>query len=111
MVKSFELVPRPLEKSPEPRQIILWFNLHGIILEENQLVQNQKESLKEHSWFGEPKCKLGSKVVFLSFLLFSTVFFNPCCSNFVKMEDMLWIEDIAENTHFLPISELTWLVL
>jgi hypothetical protein len=29
---------------------------------ENQLVQTKKNSLKESSWFREPKCKVGSKV-------------------------------------------------
>ncbi len=31
-------------------------------LRENQLVQTKKNSLSESSWFGEPKCKMGSKV-------------------------------------------------
>jgi hypothetical protein len=29
----------------------------------------------------------------------------------VRMQDMLWIEDIAVTPLFLPILELTWLVL
>ncbi len=49
-------------------------------------------------WFGEPKCKLGSKVThFFVFLLFSIVFFYLCCLNFVIMEDML-VEEIVEST-------------
>jgi hypothetical protein len=40
LVKSFKLIPRPLNKGPGPRQIKWWFSLHGIILKrENQLVQ------------------------------------------------------------------------
>jgi hypothetical protein len=31
--KSFELVPRLLDKDSGPREIKLWFSLHGIILE------------------------------------------------------------------------------
>jgi hypothetical protein len=26
------------------------------------------------------------------------IFFYPCCSNLVRMADMLWIEDNFENT-------------
>ncbi len=33
MVKSFKLVPRPLNKDPRSRQIKLRFSLHGITLE------------------------------------------------------------------------------
>jgi hypothetical protein len=36
---------------------------------ENQFVStNKKKSLKENSWFGVPKCKLGSKVAQKLFL-------------------------------------------
>jgi hypothetical protein len=36
-----------LDKSPRPRQIKLWFNLHGIILEGKPIGPNQKKkSLK-----------------------------------------------------------------
>jgi hypothetical protein len=38
LIKSFKLVPRPLNKGARPRQIKLWFSLLGIILEGNQLV-------------------------------------------------------------------------
>jgi hypothetical protein len=31
-------------------------------LRENQLVLTKKNNLKESSWFGEPTCKMGSKV-------------------------------------------------
>jgi hypothetical protein len=113
LVKSFKLVPRPsLDKGPETRQIKLWFSIHGIILEGNQLVQtNQKKkgSFEESSWFGEPKCKLRLKVAH-----FFIVFFYLCSSNFVRMEDILWIEDIVESTpvpSLSPILELAWLVL
>jgi hypothetical protein len=56
-----------------------------------------KKSLKESSWFKETKCKLWSKVAHFFVFLFFTVFFNLCCSNSVRMEDMLCIEDIVES--------------
>jgi hypothetical protein len=59
----------------------------------------QKKSLKENSWFGEPKCKLRSKVVIL-FFFFSIKLFYPC-SNYVRMENMLWIVDIVASPPFL----------
>ncbi len=62
------------------------------------MVQTQKNSLKESSWFGGPKCKLGSKVAYLWFSFFSIVLFYHCYSNFVKMENMLWIKDIVKRT-------------
>jgi hypothetical protein len=59
----------------------------------------KKKPLKENSWFGEPKCKLGLKVLhFFIFLLFSTIFLYLCCSNFVRIEEMLCIKDIIEST-------------
>jgi hypothetical protein len=69
---------------------------------ENQSIQTKKRSLKDSSWFGEPKCKLGSKVahLFIYFIVFLVFLFN-----FVKMKDMLWIEDIVEST--LALSFLT----
>ncbi len=48
------------------------------------------------------------------FFVFFILFFYSCCSNFVRMKDILGIEDIVESTsapHFLSILELTWLVL
>jgi len=59
---------------------------------------NHKKELNESSWFGKPKWKIRSKVIHsIFFLLFFTIFFDPYCSNFTRMEDMLWIEDIVEN--------------
>jgi hypothetical protein len=58
---------------------------------EHQLVWTKKK-LKTELIFGEPECKLGSKVVlFLFFALFHT---------FLKPENgiMLQIEDIVEST-------------
>jgi hypothetical protein len=73
LVKSFELILRHIDEGPGPRQIKLWFSLYDISLE--GWIQIFKKSLKEISWFGEPKCKLGSKVahffVFRFFSLFS----------------------------------------
>ncbi len=66
------------------------------------MVRTKKESLKESSWFGEPKCKLGSKVVqFFVFLFIFIVFFYPCL-NSTRIKDVLWIEDIIESTSTFP---------
>ncbi len=101
MVKSFELIPRPLNKGPRPRQFKLCFSFHGIILEGNQLVWSKKKNnLKESSWFGEPKCDLGFKGA--HFLFIFTDSFYPCCSNYVRMKDILWMEDIVEITPTPP---------
>ncbi len=66
-------------------------------------------------WFGEPRCKLGSKVVlplfftifhyFSLFSLFFKVFFFTCCWswNYAQMEDISWMEeDIVESTPTIP---------
>ncbi len=64
------------------------------------MVQTKKKGLKESSWFGEPKCKLRSKVVhFFTFLLFFLIFIYPC-SNFVRMGNKLWIENIVAIPSF-----------
>ncbi len=102
LVKSFKLVSKPIDKDPRPRQIKLWFSLHGIILEGKLIEIDQKKSFKERSWFGEPKCKLGSKVPFFLFFFFFNAFFYLCCSNFVKMEKILCIEDIVKSTQASP---------
>jgi hypothetical protein len=50
----------------------------------NQLVWTKK-SLKESSWFGEPKCKLESKVAyFFGFWFFFHCFFLPLLLKFGK---------------------------
>jgi len=70
LVKSFKMVSRPLNKGPRPRQLKLCFSFHSIILEGNQFVWTKKNNLTEISWFGEPKCNLGSKGAhFLFFFL------------------------------------------
>jgi hypothetical protein len=76
LVKNFKLVPRPLNKGPRPRQIKLWFSLHGIILEGKPIGLNPKKiKIKENSWFGEPKCKIRFKVThFFVFNLFHYCF-------------------------------------
>jgi hypothetical protein len=67
---------------------------------ENQLVWTKKNS----SWIGEPKCKVRSEVAhfFVFRALFHCLKKKVCCSNFVRMEDMLWIEDIVDNTSIPP---------
>jgi hypothetical protein len=101
------VVPRPLNKGLGPRQIKLWFSLHDIILVGKSIgLEPKKKSLKESSWFGEPKCKLGSKVVH---------FFYPSFSNFVRMKDMLsGLRTLLRAhylSHFWPILKFKWLVL
>jgi hypothetical protein len=49
-----------------------------------------------------------------SFIVFFHYYFYPHCSNYVRMEDMLLIEDIViahRLLKFLPILKLTCLVL
>jgi hypothetical protein len=72
LVKNFKLVPRPMDKDPRPRQINLWYSLHGIILEGKQTKpkKKKKQRLKESSWFGEPKCQPRSTVGHFSFFVF-----------------------------------------
>ncbi len=117
LVKNFKLVPRLLNEGLGLRWIKLWFNLHGIILEGKSIgLDFFKKSLNKSSCFGKSKCKLRSKVFhFIYLFLLSTIFLYLCCSNYVRMEDMLWIEDIVEitttTTLILPIIKLTWLVL
>jgi hypothetical protein len=71
LVKNFKLVARPLDEGPRPRQIKLWFSLHGIILEGKPIGPDQKKSLKDTLWFWKPKCRLKLKVAqFLFIYLF-----------------------------------------
>ncbi len=67
---------------------------------ENQLVPTIKKNLKDSSWFGEPKCKFGSNIA--RFFVLFHCFLLTCCSNSMKMKDMLWIEDIVESTSTSP---------
>jgi hypothetical protein len=46
LVKSFKLVPRPLNKGPRPRKVKLWFNLHGIISKGKPISLDPKKELK-----------------------------------------------------------------
>jgi hypothetical protein len=83
------------------------------IWKENQLVQTKKMSLKESSWFGEPKCKLGSKVVHL----FIYCYFPPYYFKLVAQIMWEWKKCYGLKTllraqklpHF--DQKLTWLVL
>ncbi len=71
--------------------------------------RQMKKSLKESSWFGEPKCKHLRLLISLFFFFFCFFF-----SNFVRMEDILWIRGYCWEhitSHFWPILEWTWLVL
>ncbi len=77
LVKSHKLDPRPLDKDLRPNETKLKWYLHGTILEGNSIGMDQKWNSKESSWFREPKCKLGSKVVCsIIFHYFSRFFFT-----------------------------------
>jgi hypothetical protein len=52
-------------------------------LEGKPIGPNQKEELKGELWFGEPKCKLGSKVHFFIFCSFP-LFFLPLLFKFYE---------------------------
>jgi hypothetical protein len=83
---------------------------------ENQLVwTKEKNSLKESTWFGEPKCKLGFQLAHFFNFKKKIVFFYPCCSITVRIKAayMNW-GHCWEHTNspiFLSILELTWLTL
>lgn len=77
-------------------QIVIWPTWHHFGRKTNWSIP-KKNILNESSWFVEPKCKLWSKVAHFFVLFCFTVFFNLSCSNSVRMEDMLWIEDIVES--------------
>ncbi len=69
----------------------------------------KKKKKKKRAYYGfeELKCRLEFKVAhsFVFLKCFSLFFFKPCCSNFVRMENKLWIwiEDILESTPTFPI--------
>jgi len=67
---------------------------------ENQLVRTKKNTLKESSWFEEPKCKLRCKFVhfFKIFGSFSLFFFTLVAQILWELKTHLWIEDIVEST-------------
>jgi hypothetical protein len=44
LVKSFKLVPSPLDKGPRRRQFTLWFSLHGILLEGTSIGLDKKKA-------------------------------------------------------------------
>jgi hypothetical protein len=67
--ESQKLDAWPLDEGPRPKSDKLRLILHSTILEGKSTGLNQKEkSSKESSWFGEPRCKLGSdsRVQFVS---------------------------------------------
>jgi len=91
LIKSFKLVSSLLDEGPGLRQIKLWFNLHGILKGKPIGPEQKKNSFKESSWFGEPKCKLGFKVAhFLVFFFFFHCFLNLCCSNLWECEKRIY---------------------
>jgi hypothetical protein len=48
-----------------------------------------------------------SKVYHFFVLFLFTVYFYPCCSNFLKVEDMLWIEEIVKSTPTPPFFTIS----
>jgi len=57
--------------------------------------------MKKEGEFMAWRTKVQAKVQGYSFLHFFSLFhcfLKNLCSNFVKMEEMLWIEDIIEST-------------
>jgi hypothetical protein len=46
LVNTFKVVPMALDEALGPRQIKLWFSLHGIILEGKPIGPNKKEAYK-----------------------------------------------------------------
>jgi hypothetical protein len=62
LIESHKLDPRPLDEDPRSIEAKLRWHLHGTNLEGNSISPDQKIELVS-SWFGEPRCKLGSKVV------------------------------------------------
>jgi hypothetical protein len=69
---------------------------------ENQLVLTQKKSLKKSSWFGEPTVSQGSRLFISLFSTFFIVYFYLCCSNSLRMGNMLQIENIVESAPTFP---------
>jgi hypothetical protein len=61
LVESFKLVPRPLDECPRPKSDKLSLIWH-LFWRENQLVGTKRQCLKESSWFGEPRIRLGTQV-------------------------------------------------
>jgi hypothetical protein len=111
LVKSFKLVSRPLDEGPRPRQIKLWFCLHGIILKGKPIGLDQSKSLK-----GELMGKLGFKVVhcFCFFFLFFTIFFYLVVQNLWESKTCYGLRTLMrahQFSQFWPILKLTWLVL
>jgi hypothetical protein len=90
LVKSFKLVPRPLDKGPRSRQFTLWFSLHGIILKGKPIDLDQIFFKKESSSFWELECKLRSTVVhFFVFSSFSWVFKTQKWKTCYKLRTLL----------------------
>jgi hypothetical protein len=90
LVERHKLDPRPLDEDPKPIEAKLRWHLHGTILEGNSiLVRTKKWSSKESSWFGELRCKLGSKVVssvVFHYFKFFSLFFKVIFSFVLEVE-------------------------
>jgi hypothetical protein len=105
LVESHKWDPRPLDEDPRPIEAKLRWHLHGTILERNSISSNQKMGSRESSWFGEPRCKLGSKVVSsIVFHCFSRVFFHLFLKlKLCKNGKHSWMqEDIVECIPTIP---------
>ncbi len=97
--QSFKFIPRPLDKDWDQEKSNCDLIYMASFWRETNRSRLKKKNLKESSWFGEPKRKLRSKVV--HFFIFFLVFYS-CCSNSVRLEEMLWIEDIVQSTQAPP---------
>jgi hypothetical protein len=63
LVKTFKLIPRPLDKGPKPKSGKLRLNLHGTCFGVKiNWLGPKKHCWKESSWFEEPRIRLGTKV-------------------------------------------------
>jgi hypothetical protein len=93
------LVPRPLDKGIGPKKSNCDLAYMTSFWRETNWFKPKKKGLKESSWFGKPKCKLSKVVHFFAFLLFFIIFIYPC-SNCVRMENKLWIENIVAIPSF-----------
>jgi hypothetical protein len=71
LIENHKLDPRSLDENLKPIHLNLRWHLDSIILEGNSIGLDQKISCQESSWFGEPRCKLVSKVIsFIVFVVF-----------------------------------------
>ncbi len=103
LVKNFKLVPRHLDKGLGPRQINVWFSLHGIILEGKPIGPKQKRKKLYKRAQGLDNQNVRSKVAhFFVFCYFSL-------NLFMLVTKIMWAWKTSYKlrtllkTHQLPI--------